>query len=196
MEKEESFRIIEDMIATAKQEVGNDGQLYLSWGYLVLAAGLIHYALLSFTNFGMPWLPWPVLMLAGGVYQFIYVYRRERNKRSSSAIERMLSYLWIAVFIGLMMVLGLVGYKEFIVEKNGHLAYVLVLILYGIGSFVSGGVLRFPPLIVGGIFTWVIAIIAYQVSFDIQLLLVSLAIVASYIVPGHMLMAKGKQAHV
>ncbi|MGD1847195.1 MAG: hypothetical protein ACFB10_17530 [Salibacteraceae bacterium] len=197
MKTEESIQIIEEMIATARKDVGGDGYLYLSWGYLVLVSGIMHYLLLMITTFSMPWLPWPILMSLGGINQFIYIYRQEKNrKRSVSAVERMLGYLWGAVFICLILVLGMVGYKEFIVEQNSQLAYVLVLVLYGIGTFVSGGVLQFKPLIFGGIASWVIALVAYQVSFDLQLLLLSLAIVVSYILPGHLLIAKQRQPHV
>lgn len=59
--------------------------------------------------------------------------------------------------------------------------------------FVSGGYLRFKPLIIGGICNWIIAIVATYVEFDIQLLLLALAVLVGYIIPGHMLSSHYKK---
>ena len=40
---------------------------------------------------------------------------------------------------------------------------------------------------IGGICNWIIAIAAVYVEFDIQLLLLALAVLVGYIIPGHML---------
>ena len=66
-------------------------------------------------------------------------------------------------------------------------AYPFILILYGIGTFISGNILRFPLLIAGGIACWVLSLISFYVSFEYQLLLIALAVLLSYIIPGHVL---------
>jgi hypothetical protein len=59
-----------------------------------------------------------------------------------------------------------------------------------LGTFVSGSVLKFKPLIVGGIISWILAVIAVYLSYDFQILMGGLAIFFSYIIPGHLLRKK------
>jgi hypothetical protein len=68
--------------------------------------------------------------------------------------------------------------------------YPLIISLYGLGTFVSGGVLKFKPLIIGGIACWIISIIAFLVPPMTVLLLTALSVVVSYLIPGYMLKAR------
>jgi hypothetical protein len=65
--------------------------------------------------------------------------------------------------------------------------YPMVLVLYGIATFVSGGVLQFRPLVIGGICCWVLAVAAMFLPFEYQLLALAAAVAAAYIVPGYLL---------
>jgi hypothetical protein len=42
---------------------------------------------------------------------------------------------------------------------------------------------------IGGILNWLIALTAFYVSFDIQLLLLALSMVVSYLIPGYLVKA-------
>ena len=53
--------------------------------------------------------------------------------------------------------------------------------------FVAGGALRFKALMLGGCINWVIAVVALFVPFEYQILLLSLAVLSGYIIPGYML---------
>jgi membrane protein implicated in regulation of membrane protease activity len=63
----------------------------------------------------------------------------------------------------------------------------ITLVMYGLGIFVSGGVVDFKPLLVGGLVAWAGSVIAFFQPYTVQLLLVSVVVLVSYIVPGHML---------
>ena len=69
-------------------------------------------------------------------------------------------------------------------------AYPFFILFYGLGTFVSGRVLKFRPLVIGGIFNWALAIISVYVHFDYQLLIAAAAILTSYIIPGYLLRSK------
>jgi hypothetical protein len=71
----------------------------------------------------------------------------------------------------------------------------VIVLLYGMGTFVSGRLLKFKPLVIGGVIAWLCGILSFGQPFDIQLLILMVAIVASYIVPGHLL-ASSKQTYV
>lgn len=68
------------MIQSAKQDLSDNSFDLLLWGWLVLAAALVHYGLLQ-TDFDKPWLAWPLLMGVGTVAAFVNGARRVRRER-------------------------------------------------------------------------------------------------------------------
>jgi hypothetical protein len=71
-----------------------------------------------------------------------------------------------------------------------QLAYPMIMMVYGMWLFVSGGVLKFKPLIIGGIINFGCAIAGFYIHTIELILLLSFAVLAGYIIPGHMLNAK------
>jgi hypothetical protein len=53
--------------------------------------------------------------------------------------------------------------------------------------------MRFKPLVIGGLINFVLAAISGRFSFDNQLLIAALAILTSYIIPGHLLKMRFQQ---
>ena len=176
----DSLRLIEQMIHTAKRELGDNSFDILLWGWLVLAAALLHYGLLR-AGFGLPWLSWVVLMPVGGVVSFVRGLKQQRRVRVRTAPTDFLPYLWGGFTVLLLMLLG-VG-----AVRGWQLAYPLVIGLYGVGTFATGGALRFRPLLWGGAACWVLATVAFRVAFEGQLLLIAAAVLVAYVVPGHLL---------
>lgn len=68
----------------------------------------------------------------------------------------------------------------------------IMLAIYGMPIFLSGVILRFTPLILGGIGCWVLSTIAPIVQYDYQLLLVPAAMLIAWIIPGYLLRKKYK----
>ena len=180
LNERESLQLIEQMMLTAKQEIGEDGIMYLAWGWLVLVAALTNYALQFILQNPYHWLPWAVLMPLGGIFSFIYGARKSKQQRVKTFVGEFLGYLGIAFGVCLFVVLFF-GYK---LQLN---CYPMVMLIYGIWLFVSGGMLRFKPLIIGGIINWGFAIASFFVTFDIQLIFIAVAVLLGYIIPGHML---------
>ena len=76
-----------------------------------------------------------------------------------------------------------------------------IMVLYGMGLFLSGGAMRFRPLILGGIFCWLCAIAGFELKAEAyaayQLLIIATAVMGGYIIPGYLLkMSNKKQQHV
>ncbi|HSI90755.1 MAG TPA: hypothetical protein VK927_06525 [Adhaeribacter sp.] len=188
MTEQESLLLIGQMIQQAKQSVQENGFIFLLWGWLVLAAALSNYVLLYVVRYEHHYLPWPVLMTLGGIISIVHGQReKKREPAVKTHLGIFMKYLWIAFGVSLAFVL------LYMAKIGVQQAYPLILVVYGIGTFVTGGALNFRPLIIGGICCWVLAVIAVFFSFQVQLLLLSLAIIVAYIIPGHLL--KNRAAH-
>lgn len=179
----ESLALISGMIHSAKENMGTNGIHYMIWGWGVFVASLLHYLLLKagYAQAGMVWL---VLMPLCGVLAYIAARNFRRQKTFTTYVESFLGYLWVAFGISLFVVLSFAGQIGF------NIVYPFIIILYGIGTFVSGGALKFWPLKIGGILCWIIAVVAIRVGFEYQLLLIAVSVLISYIVPGYLLRNK------
>jgi len=183
-EVKKQLDFIEEMIASAKTNLATKSIFYLIWGWLVLLAALINYYLLEFTELTNGWMVWPILMSLGGSLSIIVGIRLSKKTRVKSKIDKILERLWLGFFITLVAVLSGVN------AIGAETIYPTVIALYGLGTFVSGSIINFKPFQVGAVIAWVCASVAFYMSFNNQLILISIAIIFSYIIPGHLLASK------
>ena len=188
-EGEKQLKIIEEMIASAKVKASEGSIYYLIWGWLVLIAASCNFILLNYTSYENHWIAWPILMALGGIISGVVGYKQEKKTTVKTYVDRAMAYLWSAVGITLFVVLIAM------IKLGPLVAYPILIFLYGIGTFVSGGILKFKPLVIGGVACWVIGSIAVYVNFSDQLILLATAIVVSYLIPGHILAAR-KESNV
>ena len=119
----------------------------------------------------------------------IYGYKQGKNKTVKTYVDSYMNYLWGA--FGIALVLTLVSMPQYGVKP----AYFTLMILYGIATFVCGGILNFKPLIIGSLFSFACAFVSNFCGETDQLLTISIALLASYVIPGHMLRSKFKSQH-
>jgi hypothetical protein len=187
---EESLRLIESMISTAKNKLADDGFHLIFWGWLVFSAAMIHY-ITVLMNIPYGYLVWPILMPLGGIISGVYGYKQGKKQKVKTYIDTYLSYLWGAFAIGMVVTLVCMPWHG--VEQT----YFCLMILYGIATFISGGLLNFKPLVYGSFFSFAGAVIAvFNGENEHLLLIISIALLFSYIIPGHLLRAKYKSENV
>jgi hypothetical protein len=191
MEKEkldphQSLQIIENMIHRAKNSFSENGHLYLLWGWVILACSLLHFVALKFQLWQSPEMIW-MLTWAALIYQIIYIARQAKKQVVNSYAGDMLKAIWL-VFIGCGLIMG------FVTSRNGNweMMYPLILMLYGMPTILSGIVLRFRPLVAGGLICWALSIAGGFIPLLYNLLLVAVAVVAAWIIPGYLLRSKYK----
>ena len=72
----------------------------------------------------------------------------------------------------------------------------MVMMVYGCWLYISGGALRFKPLMIGGVINWLLAAASFFVDFKMQLLLLATAVLLGYIIPGYMLKSRYQKSLV
>lgn len=174
-----TLNFIEEMINKTKKKYSDSGFLFLLWGWLVLSAALINYTLL-YIDYSYPYISWAIFMPLGAIISIIYSARENKKAYVKTYTDDVMKYTWLAFGILLAIILLSMG-------KLGLNTYPMVMVAYGVPTFITGGVLRFKPLVFGALGSCVCGIIAFNYTFDIQLLLLCAAILVSYIIPGHIL---------
>lgn len=177
---EDSLKIIESMIETAKKKVTRLDSCYsLMWGYLVLIASLLNYYLLT-AGYGQKASYAWFLMFIGGLASIWISIRRNKERKVRTYFDKVLFYLWMGFIICI-----------FIVVFNGkYISYQitpLILLLYGIALLVNGGIFNFKPQIIGAVVAWIGCFIAFRLEYKDQLLVEAAVVFISYIIPGHLL---------
>lgn len=185
--EQDSLRVIHEMIENSKAKISDNGFFYLLWGWLVLIASLSNFILLKI-GFEQAWLPWPIMMIGGGIVSGIAGYRIGKKAKVCTFFDKATIYLWLGFVVTLMIILVTAGFGRLSWEVTNT----LIIALYGLGTFVSGGILKFKPLIFGGIFCWIISLITLFMPELYSLLMVALSIIVAYLIPGYMLKAREK----
>ncbi len=75
-------------------------------------------------------------------------------------------------------------------SKINYAVTPLVFLLAGNATFLSGTILKFRPLIWGGIIMWIGAILIFFLSYEHQLIISPAIIVFGYLIPGYLLRMK------
>ncbi len=189
LDERKSLELIRNMITNGKRNFKEGSIFYLIWGWAVLLAGLSQYVLINVVEYENHWATWPVIMTIAGIASAVIGMRKGRSQKFVTFTDTAMKYLWGGFVIYLFTIL-------FISPQIGWgPSYILIVGMYGFGTFVSGGILQFKPLIAGGVASMVLAVLAIFLpiiteSFSNVLLLLCISIVISYLIPGYMLRAK------
>lgn len=183
---QESLRLIHTMIARTRQNMSDNSIYFLVWGWLTFFACIGQFVLKNLIRYEYHYQVWLITII--GIFFSIYQGRKqEKQKRIKTYVDESMSQLWAgmaACFFVLAMILTRMGW--------GTPVFPFFIMLYGLGTFVSGYMLKFKPLIVGGVAAWCLAIGATFVSYDYQMLFGAAAILVSYIIPAYLLRRRDK----
>jgi len=187
MSEAESLSIISGMINRAKNRFSETGTLYLLWGWVILVCCVAQFVLLQYFNYQKGYQVWFLTWLAV-IYQFIYLAKRKNREKVKTYTDEIIGFVWLTFMIcGFIMVFILIKQKAY--ENINP----LILVLYGMPTFLSGIILKFRSLIIGGICCWLLALASPFVPFEYHLLLLACAVIAAWIIPGYLLRAKFKK---
>lgn len=179
----QSIELIQSMINRARNQFSENGHLYLVWGWVVLICSVVEFILIRFLDYPHHYLVWILTWLAV-IYQFIYFYKNRKKEKVKTYTGEIVSYVWFVFVILLLLTIFISSSQE---VKNIGLISPFILALYGMPTFLSGKILQFPPLVLGGIGCWILALISLYVPYEFQILFFGLSVIIAWIIPGYLL---------
>ena len=178
---EKQLELIEKTIDKAKENLSNYSFDFLFWGWLVLLTASFNFIGLLFTPLQhFSYLIWVVTPLLGGVYIANYHRKKAKKKRIVTHLEFFLGRLWIV--LGSVMLLS--GLLSFFIELKPLL---LIPVIAGIGSLVSGLVLRFRLLTLGGLLLFCNPFLSQLLPPAWSMLLYGVIVFIAFAIPGYVL---------
>jgi hypothetical protein len=183
---EESLQVIRSMIEQAKTTVADNSFYFLLWGWLVFIGAVGQYTLKVIVHTDRHPMVWWI-MLIGIIGSAIYGRREKRKRPVKTYVDEGLRNIWSAIGIVQALIVFI-----FFRRNDWEHCYTIFILTYSIGCYLTGRLLRFPALVRGAIFCWVLAIATTYVDYDTNVLLLAAAVLGSYIIPGYLLRAKYK----
>jgi len=185
---QQSLVLIESMINRAKDKFAEDGSMYLFWGWLVFACSLFQFILLHILEYPKHYLVW-LATLPAFVYQFFYIRKKRKQQTVTTYADYIIGYIWLTFCVVMLLIGFLIGFLT-----GGDYYYhiiPLLLAVYGVPVFLTGIIVRFRPLVTGGIACWVLCIASTFIkNYDYQFLMLPASMLAAWIIPGYRLRAK------
>jgi hypothetical protein len=182
MTGEESLKIITEMINKTKVNIRQGSFHLLFWGWLILICSLSEYILWKFTDFASPWYVW-FFVIPGVFVSLIYGFAKGRKAKFHTYADNLYLWTWMAFLVAAIVLF-------IIVSEDMDSVAPYILTLAAMPTFISGFIIKFRPLIIGGITFWVFALIAYFAGADVAALAVPVAMLTGYLIPGYMLKRK------
>jgi hypothetical protein len=205
--EQESFLLIQQMIHTAKKEQRDDGAGWILWGWLLFAASVLTILNMRFHWFRDLFLFWNVF---GGftivycLYKSIVYFFFSETQRVKTYTSDLFARLNTGFFISLLFIIVSINigarllYSKYGVDDGTpvRIGFALLINLYAFWVLVYGTALNFRPSVIGAYCTWAIGFIAlFMKTFEQVMLLHALAVLAGYIIPGHIANSEFKKLH-
>jgi uncharacterized membrane protein len=176
---QESLSLIAEAISRTKESFKENSFGFLLWGWLVSIASFAYFILLHYTSFEFFFIPFPILAIVGIVSTIVFL-RKKNSERTVSYLTYYFNRMWAVLGLGFIVIV-------FVNVVQGRMPFTYTLIIAGVGTLISGLVMKFSPLVIGGILFLASSILSVYVIDDFKPLLHGIAIVAGYLVPGYLL---------
>jgi hypothetical protein len=188
MTPEESIQFIRESILISRKNLRENGFYYLMWGWLLTFASFTNYFLIRYLHskkmyeqiFITSSVVWGIFVAVGIAVVFIYISKTGKKDAVITHLDRIISTLWFTAGITFVLII-------FFCYRYESYPTPYILAITGMVTFISGMVVRFKPLIAGGILFAVVSIVSIFVSPLSQLLLVAISLAIGFLIPGYLL---------
>ncbi len=178
---EQSLKLIESMIGQAKKSFSRVSFYFLLWGVLLILAMITTYLLRDQPGAWGQGAPWAIAGFGGGIISAIHGARQGRQRPVSNPMDGLIGWLWSS-FVITMLITIVVS----VLHQRDPGA--MITLLTGIPTFMTGQIMRFRPLVVGGVIFWMAGIVMHFTHDALALtVLYCGAMSLGYIIPGIML---------
>ena len=185
---QDSLRLIQSMITKTKQDISDSSIHFLVWGWITFIACTGQFVLKNIFNYEKHYLVW-LLSIIGIIFSNWYNFKEEKTRKVKTYVGDSIKHLWIGMAIA-YFVLSILFTK---IGWNTQV-FPFFILLYGLGTFISGSIIQFRPLVIGGIIAFILAIVSVFAEYDYQMLFGAAAILFSYIIPAYLLRFKNKHS--
>jgi hypothetical protein len=210
--EQQSLQLITEMINKAQNNVQKGSGLFMIyWGCMTAITALLNVILIYILwRLSMPvnlsfhiW--W--IMVPAWIVSFLLHRKRDRSAIVKSHIDNIISSVWKAFAISYAIFLPCIFGLAYALQEPAHFFYLInpmLILIMGIGEYVTAKACRFRPFLYGAVAMWAgsLACVAATILFKngygvlVQLLILAICMVIGFVIPGYKLNKSAKAHHV
>jgi len=174
---EQSLELISSIIRQTQGNVSSSSFYFLLWGWVITLCNVGMYILLKTEYADYAAMVW-LLCIPAWITTMIYSNRQDKQRKVTTHLDKISMWLWIGIGITILptWIFG---------EKLNWNVNAVVLMPVGLATFLSGIIIKYKPLLAGGIVFWIAGFVCYLVAPIDQYLVGAIAMVLGYLVPGY-----------
>ena len=175
--KEESLKLINEMILKAKNSHYESGIGPLLWGSVIFVCSMVSFIQVQYNvdiGFDIWWLTFIAVLP-----QLYITFKSKKRKNFKSYDDTAMNYVWMTFAISIAL---LIHYNAQTHHSGESIP--LFLILYGIPTLITAGIKSFKPMMYGGIVCWLASIVTVYTDIKVDLLLMALSALCAWFIPG------------
>ena len=191
-DESQSLQLIQEMLQVSQRKLKKDGVLLILWGWIMTIHYLVIY-ILGKTNPSYQVNRTFKYLVIGFVlfgFAFTLYYILKQRKKVQTYIGVSLRYVWVSMFFSMVLV-NLIQ-NNVLHEINFELQHPIFMIIIAFAIVVTGGVLRYKLIIIGGIIFALLGFVSSYLALSDQLLLEAIAWFIAFVIPGHILYSERK----
>jgi hypothetical protein len=185
---EESFDLIQKHISYFKMNYKEGAKIFLLWGWILILASFSNFIILKILHSKeayhlMGWYSlgnWAVFAVIGFIILFFMDRKINKDKKVYSYLDGYIKNLWTVSAFS-FFIAALICIKLNIDPPP------IMLLIAGIATTTSGLLIKFRPLVIGGMAFFVFSIATTFVSNENIALIVGVSIICGYLIPGYLL---------
>jgi len=176
MTEQESLRLIGEMIGKVKRSYITKGIASIVWGILIIVCSLLTWAQIKL-NIDLGFDVW-LLVFVAVIPQIYFSIKEKKEKKFVGHDEQTMRYVWTAFGICIFI---LSFYNGFFGSE--HITS-LFMMLYGLPTFITGGVFKFRPMLIGGVICWILSVASLFTSTATDMLFLAACGLFAWLIPG------------
>ncbi|MDR0754458.1 MAG: hypothetical protein LBF04_03625 [Prevotellaceae bacterium] len=200
--EQESLAVISEMIRRTRNNVQKGaGTFMILWGYMVAVTALLNIVLIFILrnmsisasySFNVWW-----LMLPAWIISFALKRKIDRSAIVKTHIDNIISSVWKAFGISSVIFLLIIFGLSYSLQEHTHFFYLInpiLILITGIGEFITAKVCRFRPFLHGAVAMWTgsLACALTVVLFGgngvlVQFVILAVCMIAGFVIPGYKL---------
>lgn len=185
---EDSLKIIDKAILNYKMNYKEHAKTFLLWGWVLALASFSNFIILvvlhnkeAYSLMGIYSLTnWALFGVVGFLIQYFVSRNIDMKKKAYTYLDGYIKKLWSVSGVS-FLVATIICLKLEIAPPP------IMLLIAGIATTVSGLLIKFRPLVFGGITFFLFSIAVTFVTNEYIALIVFLSIICGYLIPGYLL---------
>jgi hypothetical protein len=186
----DSLATIEKAFRQANGQKTGAAFYYILWGGLLFIYFILQFFALRYPDKATAlksaaWVVFPI----GGLLSFVRSKRDDKKDNFVPLIEKVYTFAWggVGLALGIMALFG--------VFLKTDLYSTIIILLFGLASFITGGVIKFMPSIAGSIICMICAGFSLAFPLDVRFLLAAIGMLSACLIPG-IFMTRSKAKNV